>query len=290
MSVPSRLKIYSELMRIEKPIGTLLLLWPTLWAWLIASDGYPNWTIGLLLCLGTFFMRSAGCVVNDFADRNYDGHVERTKNRPFARKVVTSKEAFVLVICLTALSVLCLLPLNRLSWYLSVIAFFVAMSYPFSKRIFPLPQAYLGVAFSFGIPIAFAAQTNQLPLLAWLIFFANIAWTIAYDTIYAIADKEDDIQLNIYTSAITFGRYDIHWVMFFHGLFLLLLTIVGYQITAAWPYWLGLCWVFYLQIRQYQNIKSRDRGKCFETFLANNRIGVIIFMTLIAQYLWKLVL
>lgn len=286
METSVRLKIYAQLMRIEKPIGTLLLLWPTLWAWLIASNGNPNWTIGIVLCLGTFFMRSAGCVINDFADRNFDAHVARTKNRPFALGIVSSKEAFLLVALLTVLSILCLIPLNKLSWQLSILAFFVAMTYPFTKRIFPIPQAYLGLAFSFGVPIAFAAQLNEVPSFAWLIFCANVSWTIAYDTLYAMADKEDDLKLNIHTSAITFGKYDLLWVMFFHALFVLLLIAVGLIIKASFPFYIGILIVLYLQFLQFQNTKGRDREKCFRSFLDNNKIGYVVFLALIGHYLW----
>lgn len=273
-------------MRVEKPIGTFLLLWPTLWAWLIAADGKPNWLIGIVLCLGTFFMRSAGCVINDFADRNFDAHVERTKNRPFALGIVSPKEAFMVVGMLTFLSILCLIPLNKLSWQLSIIAFFVAMTYPFTKRVLPVPQAYLGLAFSFGIPIAFAAQLNYIPSFTWLIFIANISWTIAYDTLYAMADKEDDLKLNIHTSAITFGRFDLHWVIFFHAVFVVLLLIVGYIIKATFPFYIGMTIVIYLQFLQFKNSKGRDREKCFHSFLDNNKVGLVIFIALSTHYLY----
>ena len=191
MNWQQKLHVYGRLMRVEKPIGTLLLLWPTLWALWIASEGVPNVVILLAFMLGTFLMRSAGCVVNDFADRDIDGAVARTNQRPFAQGLVSKSEAMLLLLILCLLAALCLLPLNRLTWLMSLPALFLAITYPFTKRFFPLPQFYLGLAFSFGIPMAFAAVTGSVPPLAWLIFAANVLWTLAYDTIYAMADKED---------------------------------------------------------------------------------------------------
>ncbi|WP_434778460.1 4-hydroxybenzoate octaprenyltransferase [Neisseria sp. Ec49-e6-T10] len=283
--IKAKLKIYGELMRVEKPIGTLLLLWPTLWAWLIAGNGHPSWIVGAMLVLGTFLMRSVGCIINDVADRKIDLHVQRTQNRPFARGVVCVKEALTLAFILTILAILCLLPLNLLSWLLSIPAFFLAVSYPFTKRFFPLPQAYLGLAFSFGIPIAFAAQVNAVPLLAWLIFLANTAWTIAYDTIYALVDKEDDLKIGIQTSAITFGQYDIAWIMFFHILFLFTLIAIGLWIPFSWPFWISIVLVFLHQAKQYIEIKTHIREKCFKAFLDNNHIGFFVFIGILAHYL-----
>lgn len=200
--VVGRLVVYCKLMRVDKPIGTLLLLWPTYWAMWVAADGYPGSTVLLAFTAGVFFMRSAGCVVNDFADRNFDGAVERTKNRPFARGMVTESEAVLLAVILCLCAALCLLPLNLFTWFMSLPALFLAVTYPFTKRFFPLPQLYLGVAFSFGIPMAFAAVTHSVPPVAWLLFVANILWTLAYDTVYAMADKEDDLKIGIKTSAV----------------------------------------------------------------------------------------
>ena len=283
-----RLCVYGRLMRVEKPIGTLLLLWPTLWALWIASEGVPNVVILLAFMLGTFLMRSAGCVVNDFADRDIDGAVARTNQRPFAQGLVSKSEAMLLLLILCLLAALCLLPLNRLTWLMSLPALFLAITYPFTKRFFPLPQFYLGLAFSFGIPMAFAAVTESVPPLAWLIFAANVLWTLAYDTIYAMADKEDDLKLgNIKTSAITFGDKDIAAVMVCHGLFVLLMGLVGWNIGATWPYWLALIITLAMQYWQYTQIKSRDRQKCFEIFLKNNRIGWVILLGLLLHYWWS---
>ena len=281
-----RLAVYAQLMRIDKPIGILLLLWPTLWALWIASSGVPNYTILIAFLLGTFLMRSAGCVVNDFADRNIDGAVERTKDRPFARGAVTKSEAILLTVILCLLAALCLLPLNRLTVIMSLPALFLAVTYPFTKRFFPLPQFYLGIAYSFSVPMAFAAVQNQVPQLAWLIFTANVLWTLAYDTIYAMADKEDDLKVGIKTSAVTFGNHDIAAVMLCHFWFSVLMVVLGYQIGATWPYWLMLPIVLYFQYKQYLVIGTRDRVLCFKTFLGNNRIGLVWFCGIALHYFW----
>lgn len=282
-----KLQVYGRLMRVEKPIGTLLLLWPTYWALWIASDGHPDWWIVLAFTLGTFLMRSAGCVINDYADRDIDGAVARTKARPFAQGQVTQKEALLLTAALCLIAGLCLLPLNTLTWWMSLPAVFLAITYPFTKRFFPIPQLYLGFAFSFGIPMAFAAETNAVPFLAWLLFSANVIWTIAYDTCYAMADKEDDLKLNIKTSAITFGDYDVAAVMLCHAVFIILMAVVGLQIGAIWTYWLALAASVAHQYWQYTQIKSRDRQKCFEVFLKNNRIGLMVFIGLVLHYCWS---
>ena len=281
-----RLVVYGQLMRVDKPIGTLLLMWPTLWALWVASNGMPDNTILLAFLCGIFLMRSAGCVVNDFADRDFDGAVARTHNRPFARGVVSESEAILLTLILCLLAALCLLPLNRLTFMMSLPALFLAITYPFTKRFFPLPQFYLGLAYSFSIPMAFAAVQNQVPPLAWLIFTANLLWTLAYDTIYAMADKEDDLKIGIKTSAVTFGNHDIAAVMLCHFWFTLLMLVLGYQIKASWPYWLMLPLVAYWQYKQYLIIKTRDRILCFKTFLGNNKIGLAWFCGIALHYFW----
>ena len=286
--VVGRLSVYARLMRMEKPIGTFLLLWPTFWALWIASKGMPDFTVLLAFTLGTFLMRSAGCVVNDFADRDIDGAVARTSKRPFAQGLVTKSEALLLLLILCLLAALCLLPLNRLTWLMSLPALFLAVTYPFTKRFFPLPQFYLGLAFSFGIPMAFAAVANSVPPLAWLIFAANVLWTLAYDTIYAMADKEDDLKIGIKTSAITFGHHDVSAVMLCHFWFSVLMALLGWQIGASWPYWLVLPLVVYWQWQQYQVIKTRDRWACFRVFLENNRIGLAWFFGIVAHYIYPL--
>lgn len=284
LAFAERLHVYMQLMRLDKPIGTLLLLWPTWWALLIAGNGRPAWVIVLMFTLGTFFMRSAGCVINDFADRDFDGAVARTNQRPFALKKVSKKEALVLTLFLCLLAALCLLPLNRLTLILSLPALFLAMTYPFTKRFFPLPQLYLGLAFSFGIPMAFAEVCAHIPLIAWLLVMANTLWTMAYDTIYAMADKKDDLKIGIQTSAITFGQYDVLAIMICHLGCDLLMMIVGWLIQASWPYWLAILLVLYLQYQQFTGIRTRDRQTCFNIFLQNNRIGIVWFVSLLMHY------
>lgn len=278
--------VYGRLMRADKPIGTLLLLWPTYWALWVAADGMPPWGILAAFTLGTFLMRSAGCVVNDFADRDFDGAVERTKNRPFARGEVGRSEALKLTAVLCLLAALCLLPLNRLTWLMSLSALFLAVTYPFTKRFFPLPQLYLGLAFSFGIPMAFAAVQNQVPSSAWLLFAANVLWTLAYDTIYAMADKEDDLKIGIKTSAITFGDKDVLAVMLCHAGFTVLMAANGLIIGAGPYYWAVLPWIVFCQWRQYLAIRTRDRQTCFTVFLQNNRIGASWFAAIVLHYWW----
>lgn len=279
-----RADVYIRLMRADKPIGTLLLLWPTYWALWIAAEGAPDFTVWVVFTLGTFLMRSAGCVANDFADRHFDGMVERTKDRPFAQGRVSGKEAAALIAVLCLMALLCLLPLNGLTWLMSLPALFFAMTYPFTKRFFAVPQFYLGLAFSFGVPMAFAAVRGSVPLLAWVIFTANVLWTLAYDTIYAMADKEDDVKIGIRTSALTFGQHDIAAVVIFHTLFDGFMILVGMMIKAGWPYWLALPMVLVLQIRQYLAIRHRDRWVCFQMFLRNNRIGLVWFVGILVNY------
>lgn len=283
LRLSDRLDVYIRLMRADKPIGTQLLLWPTYWALWLASDGIPDWTVLAAFTIGTFLMRSAGCVINDFADRDFDGAVERTKNRPFAQGRVGKKEALLLTAFLCLLAALCLIPLNHLTWLMSLPALFLALTYPFTKRFFPIPQLYLGLAFSFGIPMAFAAVVGNVPFEAWILFAANVLWTLAYDTVYAMADKEDDLKIGIKTSAVTFGRYDIAAVMLCHGGFTLLMVALGIEIGATWAYWAAVPVTVWLQSLQYRAIKNRNRQVCFQTFLANNRIGQVWFLAIFAH-------
>ncbi|QPT37613.1 4-hydroxybenzoate octaprenyltransferase [Neisseria cinerea] len=283
LRLSDRLDVYIRLMRADKPIGTLLLLWPTYWALWLASDGIPDWTVLAAFTIGTFLMRSAGCVINDFADRDFDGAVERTKNRPFAQGRVGKKEALLLTAFLCLLAALCLIPLNYLTWLMSLPALFLALTYPFTKRFFPIPQFYLGLAFSFGIPMAFAAVVGNVPFEAWILFAANVLWTLAYDTVYAMADKEDDLKIGIKTSAVTFGRYDIAAAMLCHGGFTLLMVALGIEIEATWAYWAAVPVTVWLQSLQYRAIKNRNRQVCFQTFLANNRIGQVWFLAIFAH-------
>lgn len=282
-----RFNVYSQLMRMDKPIGTLLLLWPTYWGLWLASNGHPSLAHVLIFTVGTFLMRSAGCVVNDYADRNFDGLVERTKNRPFARGAVSKKEALTLAALLSLISFLLILPLNLLTWAMSVPALFLAGTYPFTKRFFPIPQAYLGIAFAFGTPMAFAATTNQVPALAWIMLIASGFWTIAYDTCYAMVDKPDDLKIGIKTSAITFGDYDVVAVMLCQAVFIGLMTWVGYHTDRGWPYYLGIVAAVAQILSHYPAIASRDRARCFKVFRDNNWVGCAIFVGLAADFLLR---
>ncbi|WP_348945463.1 4-hydroxybenzoate octaprenyltransferase [Chitinibacter sp. FCG-7] len=284
MTYKQRLSAYYRLARMDKPIGTLLLLWPTLWGLWLAARGVPDWQLVLIFCLGTFLMRSAGCVINDWADRNFDGHVERTKLRPLASGEIRSREALYLAAALAITALLIALPLNALTLLLTLPAAFLAASYPFTKRFLAIPQAYLGIAFSFGIPMAFAAQTGTVPLIAWVLMLANLLWTIAYDTEYAIVDKPDDLKIGIKTSAITFGRHDVLAVMLCHTGFLLLMGWIGIESGMGYAYYLGLGACALLVTSQYSQIRHRDRAACFAAFLSNNRIGALLFLAILCDF------
>lgn len=277
MNVADRIRIYAQLMRLDKPIGILLLLWPMLWGLWFAAQGFPDGLILVIFVLGTVLMRSAGCVINDFADRKIDPHVERTKNRPMAARRVNSKEALLLAAGLSLIAFLLILPLNQLTILLSVPALFLAASYPFTKRFFAMPQAYLGIAFSFGIPMAFAAQTGGLPPIVWILMLANLFWVIAYDTAYAIVDKPDDLKIGIKTSAITFGQFDVLGVMVCHACFLAIMLLIGQLQQMNLAYYTGLMAASGLIAYQYTLIRNRDRMLCFKAFLHNNWVGMAVF-------------
>ena len=278
MSMADRIKTYAQLMRLDKPIGILLLLWPMLWGLWFAAQGLPDWQILIIFILGTILMRSAGCVINDFADRKIDLYVERTKNRPMAAGRVSSKEALLLAAGLSVCAFLLILPLNQLTILLSVPALFLAGTYPFTKRFFAMPQAYLGIAFSFGIPMAFAAQTNSLPSIIWILMLANLFWVIAYDTAYAMVDKPDDLKIGIKTSAITFGRFDVMGVMVCHVIFIVIMLTIGQLQAMGMVYYAGLILAVGLIVYQYILIRDRDRTLCFKAFLHNNWVGMVVFI------------
>jgi 4-hydroxybenzoate polyprenyltransferase len=284
-SPQSRLSLYLKLIRFDRPIGTLLLLWPTLWGLWIASQGIPTWTILIVFVLGTFLMRSAGCAINDYADRDFDRHVKRTEGRPLAAQLISTKEA-LLVAAILALAALALVIafLNTLTLQLSVVAAALAASYPFTKRFFVMPQAYLGFAFGFGIPMAFAAATNSVPAIAWWLLAANAFWTIAYDTEYAMVDRDDDLKIGIRTSAIFFARLDVAAVMLCYLLALLILTGIGKASGLGWPYWLGLVAAAGISLYHYTLIRNRKREKCFKAFLHNNWFGAAVFAGIAADY------
>ncbi|HEX5394278.1 MAG TPA: 4-hydroxybenzoate octaprenyltransferase [Rhodocyclaceae bacterium] len=286
-AITEKLDHYEKLMRLDKPIGILLLLWPTLWAVWIASDGQPDWMIVWIFVLGTVLMRSAGCVINDYADRDFDLHVERTKERPLTAGRVSTREALLLAAGLSLISFLLILPLNKLVWKLSVIALFVAGSYPFTKRFFAIPQAYLGIAFGFGIPMAFAAVLDYVPGVAWVMLIANIFWAIAYDTAYAMVDRNDDIKLGIKTSALTFGRFDVAAIMICYAVTFGLLAWVGLSLGLGVGWYGGLLVAATLAGYHYTLIRTRERDKCFKAFLHNNWVGGAIFVGLLVDYLMR---
>lgn len=277
MTLKERLDAYEKLMRLDKPIGVLLLLWPALWGLWFAAPRVQRVDILLIFLLGTVLMRCAGCVINDYADRNIDPHVERTKGRPLATGLVSPKEALILVAVLLSLSFVLVLFLNKFTILLSFIALAVAASYPFSKRFFPLPQAWLGIAFGMSILMAFAAYRNSLPALAWLLFVANIFWAIAYDTEYAMVDRDDDMKLGLNSSAILFGLYDVVVVMLCHGIFIAIMAGIGVWLKLGVAYFIGLTLACGMILAQYQLIKMRNRDNCFAAFRLNNWVGMAIF-------------
>ena len=285
MSLSDKLPHYARLMRIDKPIGTLLLLWPTLWALWIAAEGWPPLHILAIFIVGTFLMRSAGCVINDYADRDFDGHVERTRNRPLATGAVSPGEALALAAGLSAAAFVLVLPLNTLTILLSVPALLLAGSYPFTKRFFAIPQAYLGIAFGFGIPMAFAAVTGTVPATGWLMLLANLFWAVAYDTEYAMVDRPDDLKIGIKTSAITFGRHDVLAVMLCYAAAFALLAVVGVLAGLGFAWYLGLLVACAIASYHYTLIRARDRADCFKAFRHNNWVGGAIFAGLFLDFL-----
>lgn len=271
-----RLDLYEKLMRLDKPIGTLLLLWPTLWALWIATGGRPHWMLVWIFMLGTLLMRSAGCVINDWADRDFDPHVERTKERPLATRVVNPREALLLAAVLTVCAGLLILPILQAVWHLALIAVFLAASYPFTKRFLALPQAYLGVAFGFGIPMAFAATTGRVGAIGWTLLAANVFWALAYDTEYAMVDRDDDLKLGLRTAAVTFGRFDVIAIMACYGATLGILAGVGRYLHYGSAYYLGLLVAAGLAIYHYTLIRDRSRAGCFKAFRHNNWFGAAV--------------
>lgn len=283
-ALKARIDLYEKLMRLDKPIGILLLLWPTLWGLWLASEGQPNWAVTLIFVIGTVLMRSAGCVLNDIADAGFDAHVERTRERPLARGALSRKEALILALVLALLAFVLVLFLHPLAIGLSFVALFLAASYPYTKRFFALPQAYLGVAFGFGIPMAFAAQTGEVPQLAWTLLAANVFWALAYDTEYAMVDREDDLKIGIKTSAITFGPYDVAAVMACYILMLSILIWVGVQAGLGRAYHAGLITAGGLMLYHYYLIRGRERMACFKAFQHNNWVGAAIFAGIALDY------
>lgn len=272
-----RLDIYERLVRLDKPIGMLLLLWPTLWGLWLSSYGRPNPFVVVIFVLGVALTRSAGCVINDIADRDFDPQVERTRQRPLAMRAIPVAEAAILAAVLAGLAFLLVLQLNRLTVMLSFVALGLTVVYPFLKRFFWLPQAGLGAAFGFGIPMAFAAHQNGIPPAAWWFYIAHVFWTIAYDTEYAMVDRDDDLRIGMKTSAILFGRHDVALVMACQAIFLGALALIGYRVNLGVAYFAGIAVAAILAGRQYFMIRDRSRAGCFRAFLHNNWVGAALF-------------
>ena len=284
MSIAERLFLYGRLIRLDKPVGTLLLLWPTLTALWIASDGPPSALHLAIFAAGTVLMRSAGCAINDVADREFDGHVKRTADRVVSSGKVSVPEALAVFLLLLAASALLLVPLNALTFWLAVAGSVVATTYPLFKRFFPLPQAWLAIAFSFGIPMAFAAVRGEVPMLGWWLFTANLFWVLAYDTEYAMVDRDDDLRIGLRSSAILFGRADVAAVMGCYAAHLLLLAAIGVVLRLSWPFFVG--WAAALAIAGWHVvlIRGRRRDECFRAFRHNQWLGLVVFAGVVAHY------
>lgn len=285
LTFKQRLTAYEKLMRLDKPIGILLLLWPTLWGLWFAAGGLPPPDVLLIFFTGTVLMRCAGCVVNDYADRNFDPHVERTRDRPLAAGIIRPAEALVLAAALMLMAFGLVLFLSPLTIRLAFVAATIAVIYPYVKRVFPLPQAWLGIAFGFGIPMAYAELWHALPRVAWLLLVANVFWAIAYDTAYAMVDRDDDVKVGVKSSAILFGRYDVAGVMTAQALFLGLMAWIGWWQMRDVMYFAGLAAAAVLVLHQYRLIRGRTREGCFKAFLNNNWVGCVIFIGVVAD-LW----
>jgi len=271
--------------RMDKPIGTYLLLWPTYWALWIASDGWPNLHLLMVFSLGVFIMRSAGCVINDYADRKIDGQVERTKNRPLVNGMMTGSEAINLFGVLIGMALGLVLTLSWPTIYLSIIAVFLAALYPFMKRYTQLPQVFLGAAFSWGMIMAFSEAQGEIPLIAWLLFAANLCWTVAYDSMYAMVDRDDDLKIGVKSTAILFGENDKRIIGFLQLITLVILWTVGDILAFGWPYQISLVVAAGLFSYQQLLISSRIREKCFQAFLHNHWVGLIVFVGILFEYL-----
>ncbi len=286
LGVRGRLLEYARLMRLDRPIGIWLLLWPCLWALWISAAGHPDERVFVIFLLGTFVMRAAGCVINDFADREFDPLVRRTANRPLARQAVSPAEALALFAVLGLLALALLIPLNRPTQVLALVGGALAITYPFLKRFFALPQAYLGLAFSWSVPMAFTAQIGELPAVAWVLFVAGVLWTTAYDTIYAMVDREDDLVIGIRSSAILFGRADRGIVAGLQLGALAFLALAGWLAGLRHWYWLGLAVAAAMAVRQQLLIRHRDPADCFRAFLNNNLFGLAVFGGILFDYLF----
>ena len=285
-AVVLRLREYARLMRLDRPIGIWLLLWPVLWALWVSADGRPDERLFIIFVIGTFVMRSAGCVMNDFADREFDPHVRRTADRPLAKQSVSPAEALGLFAVLALAALALVIPLNRPTQVLALIGGVLAVTYPFLKRFFSLPQAYLGAAFGWSVPMAFAAQSGSVPPQAWVMFLSVVLWTTAYDTIYAMVDREDDLVIGVRSSAILFGRGDRLIIAALQSGALVGLALVGLMCGLGRWYWTGLATAAALAAHQQWLIRDRNPDACFRAFLNNNLFGLAVFAGILLHYLF----
>lgn len=281
-----RFSIYGRLIRIDKPVGIFLLLWPTLWALWMASEGLPEVKLFFAYVLGTILVRSAGCAINDYADRDFDCHVKRTARRPLANREIAPWEALFIASLLLTMAFCLVLTLNLLTIKLSFLALFLAISYPYAKRLISIPQAYLGIAFGFGIPMAWASVADHVPFVALVTMLGNIFWVLAYDTQYAMVDRDDDVNIGIKTTAILFGKYDVLCIVLFQICFVAVMSIVGIMSGLGVFYFLGLLCSVIAMAWQYPMIKSRSRQGCFRAFRHNNSVGGILFVGLLLDLLF----
>lgn len=285
--VADRLLQYARLARLDRPIGNFLLLWPMLWALWLAAEGFPDPKVFTVFVLGVLVMRAAGCVINDFADRNVDGHVKRTTHRPMAQGKVSEREALILfaVLCLVAFGLVLLM--NTLTILLSLVAVALAATYPFAKRYTHLPQVHLGAAFGWAVPMAFAAQTGTVPDLAWLVFIAAVVWATVYDTQYAMVDRDDDLRIGVKSTAILFGDNDRLIIGLLQGLMTLTLLFIGLQAELGLAYYAGVFLATLLFVYQQRLIRERSREGCFQAFLNNNVYGGVVFVGILLSYGWS---
>jgi 4-hydroxybenzoate polyprenyltransferase len=284
--VRARLIQYGRLCRLDRPIGIYLLLWPTLWALWIAGEGHPDFKLLLIFVVGVVVMRSAGCAINDYADRDIDPHVERTRDRPLAARRIRPAEAIGVFLALLAFAFGLVLLTNPLTVQLSFIAAALAASYPFAKRHTYLPQVVLGAAFGWSVPMAFAAQSGTVPIVGWLLFIATVLWTTAYDTMYAMVDRDDDIKIGIKSTAILFGEADVAITLLLQGMMLFALLLVGQRLHMSAIYYCSLAAASALVVYQYFLLRHRQRDDCFKAFLSNHYLGMVIFIGLVLHYLY----
>lgn len=284
LTLVERLDAYERLMRLDRPVGTLLLLWPTLSALWLAADGAPPASLVLIFAVGTLVMRSAGCAMNDWADRDFDAHVARTANRPLATGIIAPWEALAVAAVGAAIALVLVLFTNRATLLLSVPAVAIAVVYPFCKRFMAIPQAFLGVAFSFGIPMAYAAMQNRVPAIAWMLLGINLFWVVAYDTEYAMVDRADDAKIGIRTSALTFGRADVLAVAVCYAIYVIGMAWVGRVHSLGAVYFGGLAIASLIAFHHVRIIRARDPAACFRAFLGNHWLGMIVFIGIAADY------